>query len=60
MWGQIFTKYRANMALATAEKLVYIRGNSNVHSSLDELVALELYTVAIICICMHCRGLLGC
>ncbi len=42
VWGQLFTKYRANMALATAEKLVYIRGNSSVHSSPDELVALEL------------------
>ncbi len=42
VWGQLFTKYRANMALDTAHKLVYIRGNSSMTASHDELVTMEL------------------
>lgn len=42
VWGNIYTKYRANMSIATAEKLVYIRGNSKVvEYQDDEYISLD-------------------
>ena len=42
IWGNIYTKYRANMSIKTAEKLVYIRGNSKVvEYTDDEYISLD-------------------